>query len=140
LKSRRDKIHQQSESRGRDSELIEIIRIQMQASNIVLSAINSSCNSYLLEIWKWKFQKAQSFLTGCFSVKINWFSRYIFGTCNTYGVVYVMIEGSTSNSYFLFFFSFHVLLLLLLLLFLSLLFGSKVVIFFRLLVYLPWHL
>ncbi|XP_059444572.1 protein unc-13 homolog [Corylus avellana] len=32
LKSRRDKIHQQSESRGRQSELIETIRIQMQIS------------------------------------------------------------------------------------------------------------
>lgn len=59
LKSRRDKIHQQSESRGRQSELIETIRIQMQASDIVLSAINSNCNSYLLEFWKLKFQKTQ---------------------------------------------------------------------------------
>jgi len=50
LKTKREKINQQSQGRGRHSELVDTIRIQMQASYNVLFLTNVSCHS--LCAWK----------------------------------------------------------------------------------------
>lgn len=48
LKSKRDKIHQQSQSQsqGGHSEVVDTIRIQMQASCNCMPFINARCNTY----------------------------------------------------------------------------------------------